>query len=303
MNLYSLIFIVILFIAASGCQRKIYEGSISQTKNDSPTISRMNVDTLGKIESTFKTEDFTLSIEPKSFTNSSMTKLKIEITNNTKEKLSTGLPFYVDFYEHNSWKGLNLHKDIFFNLVGIDIDPFSTRELECFLKPVPHDYKSGKYRITKNIITADKRHLLLSTQFNVLGADTNKLATPTLATGSKIESLNDSISMTISPSVFKLPDFNKAKVTLINKSSYNLTAGDSFLIEYYNGKFWEKITLKNVAFNDMAYGLEGGSTLEMEVYLKPLPHDYKRGKYRISKTLDAREIGQRTLVATEFLIQ
>jgi len=302
MNLYTLTISVIIFIATIGCQRKIHDGSIAQTKNDTSNNSKLKVDTVEKIKTTLKTEDFTLSIEPKRFTNSSMGKAKVIITNNTREKLLTGLTYYVDFYENNVWKGLNLHKNIIFELIGIEMNPFSAKELECNLKPIPHDYKQGSYRITKDLITADKKHLLISTQFSVL-ADTNKLAIPTVLYGSKTESLKDSVSMTISSKVFKLPDFNKATVTLTNKSSYNLTAGDYYLIEYFNGKSWEKITLKNVAFNDMAYGLNGSSSLKMDVYLKPVPHDYKKGKYRISKRLDARDIGQRTLVTAEFLIQ
>ena len=263
----------------------------------------MKVDTAEKLKTSLKTEDFTLSIEPKSFTNSSMGKPKVIITNNTREKLLTGLTYYVDFYENNVWKGLNLHKNIIFELIGIEMNPFSAKELECNLKPIPHDYKQGRYRLTKDLITADKKHLLISTEFSVYEVDKNKLAAPTVIYTSKTESLKDSVSITISSKLFKLPDFNKATVTLTNKSSYNLTAGDYYLIEYFNGKSWEKITLKNVAFNDMAYGLYGSSSLKMDVYLKPVPRDYKRGKYRISKRLDARDIGQRTLVTAEFLIQ
>lgn len=302
MNIYTLCFLLISFSTAISYQSKIYE-NIPQTNNGSSANIKMKVDTLVKIGSKLKSADFTLSIEPKNFNNSSMGKAKIIITNRSNEKIVAGLAYFVDFYEGKAWRRLNLHENIIFGLVAVDIQPYSARELETNLKILPYDYMPGRYRITKDVITSDKKRFLLSTEFSVSGADTNKWATPTINSGSKAESLQDLLSMTISPSVFRLMDFNKAKVILTNKSSYNLTAGDHYLIDYFNGKVWEKITLKNVAFNDMAYGLDAGSTLGMDVYLKPVPHDYKRGKYRISKRIEARDIGQRILVTTEFLIQ
>lgn len=99
------------------------------------------------------------------------------------------------------------------------------------------------------------------------------------------DTVSELIYMTIYPSVFKRPDFDKAKVTLINGTPNLLTTGTKIQIEYYNGTAWEKIHFKNLGYNDLAYGLEAHSKLEMDVSLKPVPHDYKPGKYRLTKYL------------------
>jgi hypothetical protein len=132
--------------------------------------------------------------------------------------------------------------------------------------------------------------------------DSIKPPTSTNNTTLKSDTVDKLISMTISPSVFKRPDFNKAKVTLINRTSNNLTAGDYYLIEYYNGTTWEKITFKDVGYNDMAYGLDAHSKREMDVYLKPVPHNYNPGKYRVSKYLRPKN-GKDITVIADFMIE
>jgi len=167
MNIYLLSFIIAAFITSSGCQRIVQTGNIANTKIDSTTNTKIEVDTFAKIESTSKAENFTLSIEPKIFDNSTIGKARLVVTNNTNEKILTGLAYYVDLYEHNAWKRLNLHEDIIFESVGVDINPFSARELEVNLKILPYHYKPGKYRITKDIITVTKKQVLVSTEFTV----------------------------------------------------------------------------------------------------------------------------------------
>lgn len=307
MNRFTLTFSTILFIATSGCQRKIV-GSIPEAKPASDISTKVRTDTLARTDTTPQKPDFTLSIEPKSFVPSSVGKAKLIITNNTKKYASTGLAYYIEFYEHDRWIGIPMHKkmnDLKYieHLVAADLMPLSTRELESNLKPIPYDYQPGRYRITKEILTADKKELLLSTQFRVFEADIDRLPSATTANLSKFESLQDSLAMKVSPSVFALPDVNKAKVYLTNKSSYHLTAGDYYLIEYLNGDVWEKIIFKNVVYNDMAYGLDRRSPLQLDVYLYPAMHEYKRGKYRISKSLELRNKGDKFIVSTEFLIQ
>ena len=306
MNRFTLIFSSILFIATGGCQRKIV-GSVPEAKPASNTSTKVRTDTLARTNSTPQKPDFTLSIEPKSFVPSSVGKAKLIITNNTKKYASTGLAYYIESYEHDRWKGISMHRkmnDLKYieHLIEAHLMPLSTRELESNLKPIPYDYQPGRYRITKEI-TADKKKLLLSTQFRVFEADIDIMPTATTANVSKLESLQDSLAMTISPSVFTLPDFNKAKVYLTNKSSYHLTAGDHYFIEYLNRNVWEKITFKNVGFNDMTYGLDRRSPLQLNVYLYPVLHEYKRGKYRISKTLELRDKSDKFIVSAEFLIQ
>jgi hypothetical protein len=247
MNLLTLTFSSILIIAAAGCQRKI-GGSVPEAKPASNTSTKVRTDTLARTNSTSQQPDFTLSMEPKTFIPSTVTKAKLIITNNTKKHASTGLAYYIEFYEHDRWKGISMHRkmnDLKYieHLIEAHLMPLSTRELGSNLKPIPYDYQPGRYRITKEI-TADKKKLLLSTQFRVFEADIDIMPTATTANVSKLESLQDSLAMTISPSVFTLPDFNKAKVYLTNKSSYHLTAGDQYFIEYFNGNVWEKNTAK-----------------------------------------------------------
>jgi hypothetical protein len=116
------------------------------------------------------------------------------------------------------------------------------------------------------------------------------------------DTVSELISMTISPSVFKGPDFNKAKVTLINRTPNLLTAGAKIQIEYYNGTAWEKITFKDVGYNDLAYGLEAHSKREMDVFLKPVPYNYKPGQYRLTKYL-RQQNGKDISVTAEFVIE
>jgi hypothetical protein len=53
----------------------------------------------------------------------------------------------------------------------------------------------------------------------------------------------------------------------------------------------------------MAYGLDRRSPLQLDVHLKSVLHEYKKGKYRISKTLLLLDKGDKFLVSAEFLIQ
>lgn len=164
MNIYIIGFSIAAFFTISGCQGQIHAVNSAQTKKD----SSINInDTLTKTESTPKAEDFTLSIEPKVFNNLTMGKAKVVVTNNTNEKILTGLDFYVDFYEQNTWNRLNLHEGIIFDMVGVDIMPHSKRELEVDLKINPYTYKPGRYRITKPIITSNKKKREVTTEFTV----------------------------------------------------------------------------------------------------------------------------------------
>ena len=124
-------------ITTIGCQRKIQKANIIQTKTDSSIITKTKTDTLAKIENKVKVEDYTLSIEPKVFNNSTMRKAKVVIANNTKEHILAGQVYFVDFKEENTWKRLNINEGVIFDLIGIDINAFTTRELEINFKVTP----------------------------------------------------------------------------------------------------------------------------------------------------------------------
>ena len=180
MKINILYFAVTVFFITSGCQKKIQNVSLIQTKTDSliNTIKKVDtlakieskpkVDTLAKIESKLKVENFTLSIEPKIFNNSTMGKAKVVIANNTNKYVRTGLEFFVDFSEDNSWKRLNINEGVIIHLIAYDIKDFTTREFEINFKSTPYNFKPGKYRITKAVTqTATKTKILVSTEFIV----------------------------------------------------------------------------------------------------------------------------------------
>jgi hypothetical protein len=190
MNLLSLG--ILAFITLSGCQRTIQTRNVIQTKMDTSknlkmkvdstaNINHRNVDTsknlnmkgdTSKIESKLKAEDFTLSIIPKNFKNSTIGKAKLVITNNTNEQALAGLEYSVDVYQENKWKRLKLY--IMFDLIGIELKPLSSRELDVNFKSLPYtnkiqpyNYKPGRYRIIKEIISSDKKRHFISTEFTV----------------------------------------------------------------------------------------------------------------------------------------
>ncbi|HEX8575972.1 MAG TPA: immunoglobulin-like domain-containing protein [Flavobacterium sp.] len=174
---------ILAFITLIGCQRTIQTGNITQTKNniqtkvDTPinkitkvdtSINRVTkVDSTSKIESKLKVEDFTLSIKPKTFKNSTMGKAKLVITNNTNEQALADLEYYVDFYQDNKWKRLKLNENILFTMIAIILEPLSSREIDVNFKIVPYNYKPGRYRIIKKLITKKNKHLPISTGFRV----------------------------------------------------------------------------------------------------------------------------------------
>jgi hypothetical protein len=127
-----------------------------------------------KIESKLKAEDFTLSIKPKTFKNSTMGKAKLVIANNTNEKALAGLQYFVDVYQDNNWKRLKFTEYIFWDLISIELKRLSSRELDVNLKSLPYtnkiqpyNYKPGRYRIIKEIISLDKKRHFISTEFTV----------------------------------------------------------------------------------------------------------------------------------------
>ena len=165
----TLIYLVMAtLITTIGCQRNIQKGNITQNKTDSFIITKTKVDTLAKTETKLKVEDYTLSIEPKIFNNSTMGKAKLVIANNTKEHILAGLMYFVDIKEENTWKRLNINEDILFESIGIDIKAFTARELEVNLKITPYNFKPGTYRISKEVTqTSNKKEILISTEFTV----------------------------------------------------------------------------------------------------------------------------------------
>ena len=171
--------ITALFIT-SGCQKKIQNASLIQTRTDSLTNTiikidtlvnidnKLKVDTLAKIENKLKVEDFTLSIEPKIFNNTTMGKAKLVIANNTNKYVITGSEFFVDFYEDNSWKRLNINEGVIIHLEAFNIKDLTAREFEINFKITPYNFKPGKYRITKTVTqTATKIKILVSSEFFV----------------------------------------------------------------------------------------------------------------------------------------
>ena len=190
MNLNILCAAIAAVITTSSCERKILTGKPIPTKTDSvrtqmnnegkiltgkpiPTKTdsiRTQMNNEAVIENVPKSEDYVLIIEPKKFNKSAISKAKVILTNNTKEVVSAGNTYFVEFYDVNTWKRLGLHKNMVFQLIGYYIEPSTSQEFIVNLKPNPYhpyDYKPGRYRITKDIRNSNKKDVLVSTEFTV----------------------------------------------------------------------------------------------------------------------------------------
>ena len=96
-----------------------------------------------------------LSVEPTVFKLSEIPDtLKVTMTNNTNDTITTGLHYWIENYEHYKWKEIS-PKDITFNDIGWQLKP---NETENFAKKLYKDqinYKVGKYRIVKYYLNSD----------------------------------------------------------------------------------------------------------------------------------------------------
>lgn len=104
------------------------------------------------------------------------------------------------------------------------------------------------------------------------------------ATSAGVTDPASSVSMTVSPNTFKAGAVGKAKLTITNNASDEVTFGDPYKVEYNNGGNWDKVTLfDSVMFTAMAHGIAPGKSQDFNIHLQPMPYEYKPGQYRILK--------------------
>lgn len=100
------------------------------------------------------------------------------------------------------------------------------------------------------------------------------------------DSLKNKVSMVIEPAITKPLLVGKAKLIITNHSADSVEVGEKFLLEFYNGTIWQRLSIfDDILFNDIAYLIAPGQVRELPVNLQPKPINYKPGKYRICKVV------------------
>lgn len=95
-----------------------------------------------------------LSIEPNIFKLSELPEmLKVTITNNTNDTITTGLHYRIENYKNNEWEQVS--PDQVFVDLGIILKPSDSHTFDKKLLSKQIDYKVGKYRIVKHYLKSD----------------------------------------------------------------------------------------------------------------------------------------------------
>ncbi|MBL3547385.1 immunoglobulin-like domain-containing protein [Chryseobacterium sp. KMC2] len=96
-----------------------------------------------------------LSIEPKIFKLSEIPDiLKVTISNNTNDTITTGVHYQIENYQNNVWKEVS-PKDIVFEDLGWRLKPAESEDFDKKLYKDQINYKAGKYRIVKYYLNSD----------------------------------------------------------------------------------------------------------------------------------------------------
>ena len=80
--------------------------------------------------------------------------IKVTMTNNTNDTITTGEHFRIEKFENNEWIDFT-PKDIAFNDIGYELKPYGVKTFHENLFKNKIDYKPGKYRIVKYYFTSD----------------------------------------------------------------------------------------------------------------------------------------------------
>lgn len=96
-----------------------------------------------------------LSIEPEIFNLSEIPDaIKVTITNNTNDTITTGVHYQIENYQNNVWKEVS-PKDIVFEDLGWRLKPTNSEIFDKKLYKDQINYKTGKYRIVKYYLNSD----------------------------------------------------------------------------------------------------------------------------------------------------
>jgi len=151
--------LVILIISITTLQ------SCNQTKNDNTEKSYQNEQAEKVLNKTVS-----LSVKPDNFKLFELPELvKVTMTNNTNDTITTGLYYRIEFYENNEWKVISPEQ--FFEDLGWTLKPSDFHIFETKLLTEQIDYKPGKYRIVKYYLKSDyqntKEELNIYAEFNI----------------------------------------------------------------------------------------------------------------------------------------
>ena len=96
-----------------------------------------------------------LSVEPNVFKLSKVPEIvKVTMTNNTNDTITTGLRYRIETFEKNEWKEVSPPEQ-FFDDIGLRLIPSAFHTFEERLLTDKIDYKAGKYRIVKSYLKSD----------------------------------------------------------------------------------------------------------------------------------------------------
>ena len=163
-----LLMIAVLSMLFYQCENKDKSDS---KENEEVDLSYYPVEEEIKQAKNVLNETVSLSLERSVFKLSKVpTVVKVKITNNTNDTITTGLYYQIENYEKNEWKEVS-PPDQFFDLIGFRLTPSDSHTLEKRLLPDKIDYKTGKYRIVKDYIKSDyektKKNFHVYTEFKI----------------------------------------------------------------------------------------------------------------------------------------
>lgn len=125
--------------------------SCNQAKNKN---EEKPVATTVKTETVSIKNTVTLAVVPKAFKLSSIpSTVKVEMTNNTKDTITTGLYYHIEHYANNQW--LKVSPDLFFHDLGFSLPEEDFKDFEVKLLKDQIEYEVGKYRIVKYYLKPD----------------------------------------------------------------------------------------------------------------------------------------------------
>lgn len=137
------IILVIFAIVLLSCNQTKTDKSVNPTNNISEQKSDSNNQT---VILSLEFAELKLSELPDA--------IKVTMTNNTNDTITTGEHFRVEKFEHNEWIDFT-PKDIAFRDIGYDLNPNGAKTFNENLFKNQIDYKLGKYRIAKSYLKSD----------------------------------------------------------------------------------------------------------------------------------------------------
>ena len=102
---------------------------------------------------------------------------------------------------------------------------------------------------------------------------------------SQLDSLQNTVVLSIASDHFKVSGFpDSVKLIMTNYTNGEITTGDHYFIEFFDGREWLKIPhFDKIAFHDIGYRLRNGDSKEFTIHFFTDKYRYKAGKYRIVK--------------------